>query len=73
MNPLPTTPTRITLPRTPEVEEAERAGFDLGLIEDNLNLTHEGRILQHNRAIALMWKLKHQYEQTLNHGNTTSI
>ena len=71
MNPTPTPPTRITLPRTPEVEEAARAGFDLGLIEDNLNLTCEQRAIQHDRALALMWKLKRQYEQTGNETNAS--
>ena len=71
MNPLPTTPTRITLPRTPEVEEAERAGFDLGLIEDNLNLTCEQRAIQHDRALALVLEIDRQREKLYAHAQPT--
>jgi hypothetical protein len=31
--------------------EAARAGIDLGLIDDNLRLTHEQRALQHQDAL----------------------
>ena len=74
MNPPPATPARITLPRDhPDVQAAERAGHDLGLIEDNLNRTYEERIRRHNRAVALMWRLKRQYEQTQQHGTSATI
>jgi hypothetical protein len=74
MNPPPATPARITLPRDhPDVQAAARAGYDLDLIEDNLNRTPEQRIHRHNRAIALMWRLKRQYEQTQQHGTDTTI
>ena len=33
---------------------AERAGFDLNLIELNLNLTHAERIDRHEQALALV-------------------
>jgi hypothetical protein len=72
MNPATNTPARITLPRTPEVEEAARAGFDLSLIEDNLNLTHEQRIIAHDNTLALMLELKHQYEQTRNNAGASN-
>ena len=39
------------------IEEARRAGIDIGLLEDNLRLSHEQRALQHqdglNLALAL--------------------
>ena len=63
MEPATNTPARITLPRTQAVEEAARAGFDLGLIEDNLNLTYEQRAIQHDRALALVIELKHLREK----------
>jgi hypothetical protein len=69
MNPPAATPARITLPRTPAALEAGRAGIDLGLVEDNLNLAHEQRILQHNRALTLMVELRRQFEQTGNHAD----
>jgi hypothetical protein len=33
------------------VEVAERAGIDLGLVDDNLRLTPEQRALQHQAAL----------------------
>ena len=70
MNPPTDTPTRITLPRTPEVLEAERAGIDLSLIEHNLSLTYEQRAIQHERALALVLELKRIRAKI--HGNTQS-
>jgi len=35
------------------IEEAERAGFDLSLIEANLSYSYEKRILLHDQALAL--------------------
>lgn len=32
-------------------EAAERAGVDLGLLDDNLRLSHEQRALQHQAAL----------------------
>lgn len=34
-------------------EAAERVGIDLGLIDDNLRLSHEQRALQHQAALDL--------------------
>lgn len=68
MKPETNTPARVTLPRDhPDVREAERAGFDLNLIEDNLNLTYKERAIQHDRALALVLKLDRVREQR--HGN----
>ena len=33
------------------IEAAVRAGIDLGLVDDNLRLTHEQRALQHQAAL----------------------
>lgn len=33
------------------LEAAERAGVDLGLLDDNLRLSHEQRALQHQAAL----------------------
>jgi len=35
------------------IEAAERVGIDLGLIDDNLRLSHEQRALQHQAALDL--------------------
>jgi hypothetical protein len=35
------------------IGEAERAGFDLSLIEQNLRLNPEQRVRQHDKALAL--------------------
>ena len=39
------------------IEEAERAGFDLTLVDESLRLTHEERALQHDQALALVLEL----------------
>lgn len=39
--------------RPSAVDEAERAGFDLSLIEANLSYSYEKRVLLHDRALAL--------------------
>jgi hypothetical protein len=36
------------------IEEAEKAGFDLSLVEASLALTHEERARQHDQALALV-------------------
>jgi hypothetical protein len=36
------------------IEEAERAGFDLSLVDASLALSHEGRARQHDQALALV-------------------
>lgn len=39
------------------IEEAEKAGFDLALIDASLALTPEQRVRQHDRALALVLEL----------------
>lgn len=36
------------------IEDAERAGFDLTLVDESLRLTHEERTRQHDQALALV-------------------
>ena len=40
------------------IEEARRAGIDIGLLEDNLRLSHEQRALQHQDALNLALALE---------------
>jgi hypothetical protein len=40
------------------VEEAERAGFDLSLIEDSLGLSYDQRAIQHQQALNLALELE---------------
>lgn len=40
------------------LEEARRAGIDLRLLDSNLALTYEERVLRHASAQELMWALK---------------
>jgi hypothetical protein len=40
------------------VEEAERAGFDLSLIEESLGLTYDQRAIQHQQALNLALELE---------------
>jgi len=51
-----------------EIAEAEKAGFDLNLIELNLALTPAGRVEQHQSALDLVLELeaarKNQHEIT---------
>lgn len=39
-------------------EIAARAGIDIGLLEDNLRLSHEQRVLQHQDALNLALELE---------------
>jgi hypothetical protein len=39
--------------RPSALEEAERAGFDLSLIDANLSYSYEKRILLHDQALAM--------------------
>jgi len=39
-------------------EIARRAGIDLGLLADNLRLSHEQRVLQHQDALNLALELE---------------
>lgn len=41
------------------IEDALRAGIDIGLLEDNLRLNHEQRALQHQDALDLALALEH--------------
>ena len=40
------------------LEEARRAGIDLDLLDSNLALTHEQRVLRHESALELMLALR---------------
>lgn len=44
--------------RPTAVEEAERAGFDMSLIELSLSYTYEKRALQHQAALDLILELE---------------
>lgn len=39
------------------IEEAERAGFDLTLVDANLALSYEDRVLQHDSALELVLEM----------------
>ncbi len=43
---------------TQALEEARRAGIDLSLLDSNLALSYEERVLRHASAQELMWALK---------------
>jgi hypothetical protein len=40
------------------IAEAERAGFDLSLIDSNLRLSYEERLLRHDAALAMVLELR---------------
>jgi hypothetical protein len=40
------------------LEEARRAGIDLSLLDANLALTYEQRVLKHESALELVWALR---------------
>lgn len=40
------------------IAEAEKAGFDLSLIDSNLRLTVEERLLRHDAALELVLELR---------------
>jgi hypothetical protein len=40
------------------IEEAERAGFDLSLVDSNLRLSVEERLLRHDAALELVLELR---------------
>jgi hypothetical protein len=51
-------------PATPSAwEEAERAGFDMSLIEHNLTLSVWERIRAHSRALAMALALREAMEK----------
>jgi hypothetical protein len=39
------------------IAEAEKAGFDLSLVDSNLELSHEERVLQHAAALEFALEL----------------
>lgn len=41
----------VVSPNHKAIEEAERAGFDLSLVDYNLSLSYEERVLQHAAAL----------------------
>ena len=49
---------RDTAPPVGAIEDALRAGIDIGLLEDNLRLSHERRALQHQDALDLVLALE---------------
>ena len=46
---------------------AVNAGFDLTLIEENLRLTPEKRLQQHQRSLDMLEQLQSAYSASLNH------
>jgi len=40
------------------IEEAERAGLDLSLVDDNLGLSYDQRAIQHQQALNLALELE---------------
>jgi hypothetical protein len=42
------------------IEEAERAGFDLSLVDSNLRLADDDRAARHEGALAFAWEPPHQ-------------
>ena len=45
-------------PTDPAIEAARRAGFDLDLLDSNLALSPEERVLRHDSALELVQALK---------------
>jgi hypothetical protein len=45
-------------PNDQALEEARRAGIDLDLMESNLSLTYEQRVLRHESALELVLALR---------------
>ena len=45
-------------PENKALEEARRAGFDLSLLDSNLALTPEERVLRHESALELVLELQ---------------
>jgi len=54
------------------VEEAQRVGFDLSLIEDNLTCSYEKRALQHQAALELALELEKIGRQLRDRAQSTS-
>jgi hypothetical protein len=45
-------------PAREAIEEAEQAGFDLSLVDCNLELSYEDRLLQHDSALELVLEMR---------------
>ncbi len=43
---------------TQALEDARRAGIDLDLVDSNLALTYEQRVLRHESALELVWAMR---------------
>jgi hypothetical protein len=57
------------------IEEAEKAGFDLNLVEASLALTPEERARQHDQALALVLefdRIRHERDAKLESPATTA-
>ncbi len=49
----------LSMPTHPSaMEEAERAGFDLSLVDESLSLSYDQRALQHQEALNLTLELE---------------
>ena len=54
------------------IAEAERAGFDLSLLQDALDATHTERAMQPDGALALVLELERIRDQRFAHTQPTS-
>lgn len=48
----------MSAPPKSAIEEAERAGVDLSLLDDNLSLSYDQRAIQHQEALNLALELE---------------
>jgi hypothetical protein len=53
-------------------EEAERAGFDLSLLEESLNYSYEERAVHHQRALDLALEMERAGRQLRERSRPTS-
>ncbi len=58
--------------RRSATEEAERAGFDLSLIEANLSYSYEKRVLLHDQALALALEFERVGQQLRGDSQSTT-
>lgn len=62
----------MTCPLNP-IEEAERAGFDMSLIDESLSYSYEQRALHHQAALNLALEMENAGRRTRDrHQSTTS-
>jgi hypothetical protein len=54
------------------IEEAERAGFDLSLIEENLNYSYEQRAVHHQAALNLAVEMEKARRQLRERDQSTT-